>query len=134
MQIKLALVCECSARGTAQGRDRPCFIKRDRPRFFEFLAKRKKKLAPRANNTYVGMRMFSTRQGQTLFYKKGTNLNFYEFLAKRKKNSRLVQTTLTLVCECSARGKAQGRDRPCFIKRDRPRFSNLIFTAKAVFS
>ena len=46
MQIKLTLVCEYSARGTArgtaQGRDRPCFIKRDRPRFFEFLAKCKK--------------------------------------------------------------------------------------------
>ena len=87
MQIKLALVCECSARGTAQGRDRPCFIKRDRPRFFEFLAKRKKKLAPRANNTYVGMRMFSTRQstrqGQTLFYKKGQT-SFFESNFHRK--------------------------------------------------
>ena len=34
MQTTLTLVCECSARGTAQGRDRP--------RFYEFLAKRKK--------------------------------------------------------------------------------------------
>ena len=45
-----------------------------------------------------------------------------------------MQTTLTLVCECSARGKAQGtaqgRDKPCFIKRDRPRFFESNFHRK----
>ena len=60
----------------------------------------------------------------------GTDLIFTSFLAYAlKKNSRLVQTKCTVMCQ----GAARARDRPCFVNTVFLSFGTIVFFLHCLF-